>query len=327
MVLILMPGLLWADDEESKKKNIVDYVGKHSQLRIDAKTLENTIGLDYQFNISISNIFNLKQDFKDAINWGVELESKGYLAGDRSKNELDSTVTAIKIVGYSFKVSDAPSDTSPGRCKELLAKNPDAIKENPQEYKEIQECIMGVNKRVRFFSWDGHAKYEATQDFDSHDTAAGLGISFDFDSLISGFANILDYPFSWLRDDPKKMFRAESPRVYVGYDYVTGLKDTDREQMTGNKDTAMNRVTAQVAWRTLVLDKLIIRLLYQVYWEPNAPAEIKAADRDFNKLLEVSYSYPTGDKSTFIVKYSRGELPPNFNKASEMGIGWSVAFQ
>jgi hypothetical protein len=138
-------------------------------------------------------------------------------------------------------------------------------------------------------------------------------------------ATVFDWPFSWLRS-PEQRFRADAPRVYVGYDWVAALDQTDREAVTGNDGTNTHRFNVQVAWSTAILGKVILKVLYVGNYEVSAPSSVSRANRDINHYVDASIRYPITNNLDVIAKYQDGRLPPDFGKGNTASVGFTLQF-
>lgn len=57
----------------------------------------------------------------------------------------------------------------------------------------------------------------------------------------------------------------------------------------------------------------------------DAPAPVKAANREFNAFTQVWLTYPLSGKTGAIIKYVSGRLPPTYDLATAGTIGLSIS--
>lgn len=326
----------WAEEPpEGLQFETIRFVTDYSALQLDLKTIDGAsgFGADYEFALGVplgdEGFWGGKQT-----RWLIEAESKGFLASDGDENPIDSTVTSLKFSGHHFVANRAQFDDGVTvrqramqkfwrqRLAPILEKSPDEL--SPKEIELLQEFNLNSSAR-RFVVWDAHLNYEAAQRDGISDLAAGIGMAFDLSTLSPGLTNILDYPFSWLRSTPAR--NLASPRIYLGYDRVTGLDDTERLMLTGNTDDSIDRATAQLAWQTGVFSTALMRFRYQAYWELGAPAAVKSAGTDSVDLFEMTLSYPLPGGTSLIAKYVDGALPPTLQGDEVYSLGWSIQFE
>jgi hypothetical protein len=168
-----------------------------------------------------------------------------------------------------------------------------------------------------------HGKHEASQNYRNYDIAVGGTLSFT-----TSFLNaILDYPFGLLR-----VSKNNNPRQIdfsVIYDYVTGLNNTASKDLRTENST--NRASFNVEWETGILNNERISFLFNSFYELGAPKQVKENGTDKNYYYQIKLEHPISiskDKTrkTIAIKYSQGELPPDFTKGYVLGGGFSVDF-
>lgn len=310
---------------------IVDLAGRYSHLDVDVLGLQPNaggLGLGYQYLFSRQlgeendGLFDGPENRNWALN--IELEANGRWLLDPAENETRNNTATLRFGGHHFTNDVKPlSARQVALIKDLLNKTPDQL--TPQEFKILEQFNTSVAHRTRFWAWDGHLGYEATQGFTDYTANVGLGLAFDLASIHPSLATIFDYPFSLFRSSSQK-YRKDAPRLYLGYDFVAGLNNTERSDATGAKDSDLNRLAAQVAWSTLLVGDTVLKLQYQAWYELSAPQAVRKADRDFNDFIDVSLRYPVNDDVDLVVQFVDGRLPPNFRRDSVASLGFTVKF-
>ncbi len=300
-------------------------------LSVDVKTVGDppSLGLDYE--LSLERLL-LGDEGKAGHRASFNLLSKGFTSTEREHSQ-NSTITEARLTGHLFWALGQLTDKQKARRKSLL----DELELLKYPFpgpkgKELAREYNSMLPKSRFISFDGHVKSEADQTFtEDAQFALGAGTSFDL-SIITGdntIAKWLDAPFSLLRVK-NSHFKAQSPRFYVGYDYVTDSDIEERKKLTD--EDRFSRLTWQAAWRTVVFEDIQIRVAWQSYYEIDAPDEIKQADKEFTSFLEVSAAVPISATiwkkvaHEIIVKYTTGELPPTLEESSNVAVGLSVIF-
>ncbi len=303
-------------------------------VNLDLKSLEDgNIGLDYELEHT-SAILSTKTEEGTATSvLDLQLLSRGYISDD-SQNSQNSITAEVRIAGH------LPFGLQKDNCGSYLSRRGQVIAllnelegvdafEEKEKFNELSEKLKErMNpKTVRFITLDFHAKTETDQSFDDSQYAVGLGATTDL-GIITGkddLANILDYAFSKLRAKTSQ-HRAQVPRFYFGYDYVTDSDIEARKALTD--EDSFSRLAFEAAWMTSILKDIQVRVTWRLYYEIDAPEGIKGADKDFTSLFEVSAGIPiAADQSAMaIVKYTDGELPPTLEDSSNVSVGLRVEF-
>jgi hypothetical protein len=287
-----------------------------SDLRIDLKAIDQAkgaFGIDYKLNLSAP--FLGKDRNSDMVKKGLrfDLNSQGFLTVKGQDNQLNSVITDANI-NFTHFIGKKNSATL------------DPLEELKMTDDEIIEITRQQAAKVSSPLWvflDMHAKNESSQDFSSFDNAFGasLGLS---TSILS---TVIDFPFGLLRTSNNN-----NPRqldLSLVYDYVTNLKETASEELR-SKNSA-NRVSFNVEWETGIFKRERISFMYNSFYELDAPLKIKESGLDKNYFYQIKFSYPLSKsesqiRRTLSLKYSQGELPPDFTKGYVLGAGFSVEF-
>jgi hypothetical protein len=197
------------------------------------------------------------------------------------------------------------------------------MKEDEQTVLERTRRQAAIVHAPLWLDADIHVKQEATQDFKDYDIAAGAALSLSTSYLNAG----LDYIFGALRSQANN-----NPRqldILVGYDYVANLDNTANSILRNDRDDA-NRINVKAEWETGILKGDRLSFLYNSYYELHAPQKIKEAGKDqtafFMIKLEHLLYQEKNAKTQFAIKYTSGELPPNYEKGRVIGAGISVEF-
>jgi len=112
---------------------------------------------------------------------------------------------------------------------------------------------------------------------------------------------------------PKPRFRrplsSQPVKVYISY---------SRKYSENKEKQDKDRLDLDVAYRMHFLDQFILRLRSRHFY----------FIRNKNKFwyLDFSIGYPVGKKSEIIIKWSKGELPPTWQKVDNINLGYSFRF-
>lgn len=288
------------------------------ELKIDTKFIDPTkgyFGIDYNFDVS-KKILNSVSSNLNEIELSIKAGSKGFLTVVGENNMNNSLISEIKFDGY-FPTSSKKSSVEDWK---------DALKQT-----DLEKRSSILAKRLESPLWiftNLHAKHEAVQDFKSYDFAFGIELGMT-SSLLS---KIFDIPFGLFRNG-----KNNNPRqldISIGYDYVTGLNKTKIASLKDSSDY-MHRLNIKSEWETGFLND-DNRLLFSLntYYDLNATQKMKNDNKDWNIFYMIKLDHllwsNTNQKSLvdikFTIKYTHGELPPNFEKGYVLGGGFSVDF-
>jgi hypothetical protein len=224
--------------------------------------------------------------------------------------EQDSNEEEIK------KFRDKWGDAYDEIIKHLPEGGPAQVIELTRKQAKIVHSPLWINANIHF-------KHEATQDFDDYDLAWGTSVIFSTSYLHAP----LDYLFGLLRF--KKNNNPRQLDISVGYDYVTTLNQTANKLIREDESNA-NRLNAKAEWETGIFANDRIIFAYNMHYEFDAPEMVKDADKDLNSFFMIKLDHLIYEaeeaKVQFAIKYTDGELPPNFKRGSVIGGGISFEF-
>ena len=288
-------------------------------VNIDLKFIDpakGSVGLDYAFSLE-RTLGRVKNDPDKKID--LNLKSNGFFTVTGDNKALNSIVSDLSVKGVGLPLGKAGKleKMDPAMLDILLdSTNPDSIIELARQRAAI------VNSPFWMYV-DVHGRHETTQDFKNYDIALGGSLAFSTSYLTA----LLDFPFGLLRTSANN-----NPRqldVSVGYDYVTGLQNTANAGLRGGVNTA-NRLNFKAEWETGIFKNERVSFLFDSYYELGAPQGIIDSGKDFNYFFQAKVEhllFKKDDTSTTIaIKYTQGELPPNFEEGFVIGGGFSVDF-
>ena len=333
LALIGANSSAWAQEETpagagTDSIRIVDWANEFASLSVDSTAMSPNDGdIGFAYDFSFARSFGNEDGIFEAgkrLSLAVEASSEGKLALQKTQFGLDNITSGLEVGGHLY-VNDAlpPDPRLQLLIVEALEKDPDQLTQ--AEVERLRVWNEEISKRARFVSFGLHFNHEATQDFDSHDFALGAGTAFDLATILPSAVSAIDFPFSLLRSGSSS-FQPDAPRFYLGVDWVTNLDSTDREADTGATDNELARLTAEAAWRTMILDKLTVRAVYRLWYEIDAPQSVEVAGREFNDLVEITASYPVNPSLDVMVRWADGRVPPNFDSDNVASVGFSLYF-
>jgi len=311
--LLLSVNIVFSEESVDNAKNFSLFNGQY--LKVDLKFVDQNkgdFGIDYKLNLE-KNITPIK---KTNSNLNLNLKSDGFVMVKSEENKLNSIINEINIELLPiYKIPGTKIYKNPN-IEDVLKEDPTVAIQTTRQQAEIVCSPLWLN-------FDLHLKHETTQDFKNYDLAFGTAMY-----ISTSFLNVpLDYLFGLLRtrenNNPRQI------EVTFGYDYVVNLDKTANKILRENDKNA-NRFNLKAEWETGIFKAGRIIFAYNSYYELDAPNKIKDANKDFNSFFIVKLEhllYEVKDaKAKIAIKYTDGELPPNFEKGNVIGGGFSFDF-
>jgi hypothetical protein len=287
-------------------------------VNIDMKFIDpakGSVGIDYAFNLS-KTLKRIGDDPDKKID--LNLKSNGFFTVTGDNRALNSIVSDLSVKGVGLPLGKA------GKLEKI-----DLEKLLSSDSYNIDSLISLARQRAAIVNspfwmyFDIHGRHETTQDFRNYDIALGGSLAFSTSYLTA----LLDFPFGLLRTSENN-----NPRQLdfsVGYDYVTGLQNTTNAELRQGNNTA-NRLNFKAEWETGIFKNERVSFLFDSYYELGAPQEIIDSGKDFNYFFQAKFEHLLFKKddtvTTIAIKYTQGELPPNFDQGYVIGGGFSVDF-
>lgn len=283
-------------------------------IKIDLKSIEadkGYFGIDYQFSFVKSLARSERR------RWDVSLRGNGFLTADSAKNDIDSLVTEAAVTFFPLwrPAEDVPvSPEGVARTRAFL-EGPGGY--DPGLIKAVQKRAEKLYAPITFYA-DAHVKHETTQDFRDYDFAFGSSVAV----TTSYLEPILDAPFKLLRFGPEG--KDNGPRqvdLSAGYDYVTARHTS--QPAASNDD--INRLSARAEWETGIFRSDRISFIVTAHYNLDGPS-----NHGFHPFVLVKYEHLLVNaphaKTSFAIKYTAGELPPNFVTGHVIGAGLAIEF-
>jgi len=290
---------------------------KTRDLNIDFKFIDpdkGSFGIDYHLNLKKSFKTFSMDDPLIKPNINLNFASNGFLTVKGDANQFNSVINELNLE-LSPLIKQKEIKDSGNILEELKGTDEEIIQRTREQARMVSSPF--------WLMFNLHGKHEATQNFRNHDIAIGGTLSFT-----TSFLNaILDYPFGLLR-----VAKNNNPRQIdfsFVYDYVTSLNSTASKDL--REDNNSGRVSFNMEWETGIFKNERISFLYNSFYELNAPFKIKQNGLDKNYYYQIKLEHPLSNekdktRKTISIKYSQGELPPDFTKGYVLGGGFSVKF-
>jgi len=255
--------------------------------------------------------------------WRVS--AAGFQTFDRHVEDVNAMAAEVTLVGRYYRTSansaPLPADLQV-RFLDLLARGGagGGLGLTSADSAELDRLTLHVNRNRTYLEYDVHYRFETTQDVTAKQSAFGARISAEIPLL----HNLLDMIPRQTRR-PGTGFRPKPVRAFVGIDYVGSTEETAVGAGTGTGHVW--RAELQAAWSTHLMNEYVLRALWLGQYLFDAPAPVKAAGREFNAFGQVWLAYPLSGRTSLIIKYVSGRLPPNYDLASAGTMGLSISLQ
>jgi hypothetical protein len=303
-----------SDGDKDKGKQLFGLVDTEN-VKIDLKSIDadkGYFGIDYQFSFVKSLVRT------DTQRWDLSFRGDGFLTADSAKNDIDSLTTEAAATFFPLWRPAEPVVVSPegvAKTREFLS-GPGGF--DPRIAEDARKRAERLYSPITFYA-DAHVKHETTQDFRDYDFALGASMAV----TTSYLEPILDAPFKLLRFGPEG--KNNGPRqvdLSVGYDYVTAR----HTKQPASSDDDVNRLSAQAEFETGIFRSDRISFVVTANYNLN-----DASNSDgFHPFFLAKYEHLLVDaphaKTSFAVKYTAGELPPNFVTGHVIGAGFAIEF-
>lgn len=326
ILLFLVVSLKCAMSQEAGADSIKTFsLFQNGDSFVDLKFIDpekGSFGVDFKLDFKRS-LTTSRDDFK---NLYFGLSSNGYVTVKDDQNPVNSIISELKLQAFPF-MRVAPRKTVYADVKHWknFIEDSTESKRNEELINESRKLAEKVSSPFYLFL-NVHAKHETTQQFNSHDFAFGIQLSFTTSFLNS----LLDFPFSLVRYG--KNNNARHLDVSMGYDYVTDMQNTGLATLLEG-ESAINRLNFKCEWETGILsgrDRLILLLDSYHFLDPSQ--NLKQAGKHWNTFFMAKIEHilnqdlRTNSRTKVSIKYTNGELPPNFVVGHVLGAGFSVEF-
>jgi hypothetical protein len=293
-------------------------------------------GLTYQFDIrpAVDHPERLGLDFnvKYETSQGKESDPRGLHYALRALGkgfqtfadvpDVNSMTGEISLVGHYYRQTG--TEPLPPELIVRYLRVADTPVENlttgdEQELSRILDRILGKRS---LFTFDAHYRYETNHDVTEDDHAIGAGVAGEVPVL----SQMLDIIPSLTRPaitDSAPRFRSQPVRFYVGVDRVSGADETTIGNLTG--DSRLWRGRLELAWGARIMQGFVLRGSFEAHYFFGANQALKDSDREFDTFLQAWLLYPLSDKTSLLVKYIDGRLPPDYDATKSGKVGLSIA--
>jgi hypothetical protein len=303
-----------SEGDKDKGKKLFGLVDTEN-IKIDLKSIDadkGYFGIDYQFSFIKSLVRS------DTQRWDISFRGNGFLTADSAKNDIDSLTTEAAATFFPLwrpATEVTPTPDGVAKTREFF-KGPGGF--DPGLVERVQGRAEKLYAPITFYA-DAHVKHETTQDFRDYDFALGASMAV----TTSYLEPILDAPFKLLRFGPEG--KNNGPRqvdLSVAYDYVTARHTS---QPT-SADDDVNRLSARAEWETGIFRSDRVSFVVTANYHLDGPAESDGLHPFFLAKYEHLLVDAPHAKTSFAIKYTAGELPPNFVTGHIIGAGFAIEF-
>ena len=277
----------------------------------------NRLGLD--FNLGYESARRIKDP--TGLHYGLKLNAKGFQTFDRDVPDINAMVGEVGLQGYYYRASNYFR-----MHPELATRWLELGNIEPEDQTKAQRAALialtdSLLKARRWYAtFDLHYRYETDQALTTDDHAFGLGASAEIPVL----ANLLDLIPSVTRQNDAQL-RPLPVRAFLGLERVGGAEDTDIGDLSG--DSNFWRARLEAAWATRILQGFALRMTFEGAYILDAGDALQESGRDITSFLQAWLLYPLSDKTSVMVKYISGRLPPDYDAATTGKVGLSIALQ
>jgi hypothetical protein len=279
----------------------------------------NRLGLHYDLRYEIART---RTDPRGH-HFGLAFSGLGFQTAARDSDAVNTLTAGAALTGRYYQAARgnrlAPEDQM--RWLELLEKPIASL--TAGETEELRRFNTLANAGRRFLTYDAHYAYETSQTTDARQSALGASVAGE----IPVVHRWLDAVAGLTRTDGTyAAYVAQPVRAYVGADYVF---DRSRPALIDELDEeSYPRLRGQLAWRTLVLNGLVLRATYEAELLLDRPPDLEGVDR-FQSFLQTWLIYPLGGDTGagLMVKYVAGRVGPSFESETGLRLGLNFILQ
>lgn len=272
-------------------------------FQMDLKALpaeDGWVGLDFRIDLEFD-----RKDQDAGTRWSGFFKSRGFLTADPDENDLDSLSASL---GFDF---NPLWRINPQPAAGVLRVTPDTIDDVSVD--DFRERGAASQSPLAVY-FEGLGKVESTQDFESWNVAAGGALAV----TTSWLHPILDLPFKWLHDDHNQPRHLD---VSVGYDYLLS-----REREKG-PEAGQHRLALAAEYETGLGRSDRLRFTFAAHHDLGGGG---SGSGEFHPFFEARYMHLLVDRPgaevAFSIKWTTGELPPNYAEGNVLGAGFSIEF-
>lgn len=252
----------------------------------------------------------------EGLHFGLAVGAYGFEDMERGPDALRSGAVRTGLTGRNYR-SGQQRPLAPevqARFLELLAI--DRAELTPAQDAELDGLIDRLGDSRKFVSFDVGYGYEYSRSSGSEQHALGAGVSGEVPAVHQLLGAISEITGTDAR------YRQVPVRFHLGLDYVMA---DDVLVGTAGVDEDYPRITAELAWATLVLDEFVLRAHWRADWVIAAPAAIADADRELNHLLQAWVVFPLLEQAGIMLKYTAGRFAPDYRSSDELKAGLTVS--
>lgn len=279
----------------------------------------NRLGLHYDLRYEISRTRGDPRGH----HFGLAFSALGFQTAAHDSAGLNTLTAGAALLGRYYQAAGGNrlAPEAQMRWLELLEKPIGSL--TADETEELRRFNALANAGRRFLTYDAHYAYETSQTTNARQSAVGAAISGE----VPAVHRWLDALFGLTRtDDTYAAYQAQPVRAYVGGDYVFDRRVPGLVDVVD--DEAFPRLRGQLAWRTLVLNGLVLRATYEAELLLDPPEDLDDID-SFQDFFQAWLVYPLGGDigAGLMVKYVAGRVGPSFESESGLRLGLNFILQ
>jgi hypothetical protein len=279
----------------------------------------NRLGLHYDLRYEIGRTRTDPRGHHFALGFSA----LGFQTAARDSDAVNTLSAGAALVGRYYQAGGGNrlAPEAQMRWLELLEKPIGSL--SAEETEELRRFHALASAGRRFLTYDGHYSYETSQTTDARQSAVGASLSGE----VPVVHRWLDAVFGLTRTDATFAAYVPQPvRAYFGGDYVFDRRVPALDGVVG--DEAFPRLRGQLAWRTLVLNGLVLRATYEAELLLDQPEDLEAID-SFQDFFQAWLVYPLGGDvgAGLMIKYVAGRVGPSFESETGLRLGLNFVLQ
>ncbi len=317
LFLMLLCGYCVAIAQPRASQDTVTRIFSYTLELREAAEKGDILGVDFDLRYEVARQSKIQSPQGHHFNFN--LSATGFQDFDRAVEEFDHMRAEAVLSGRYYRAGLKPLDPfQQVRYGELFERDGKGDSLTAAEESDLKGLAAKLRNNRRYFSYDAHYRYETTQDLSVKQHVVGVALAGEaplLHDLLDILAEALGprYPG----------FKPQPVRVYLGVDYVAKRKGDSKKPETEIRGYPRARLEA--AWKTLLLDEIVLRTTWEAQYLFDAPADFKIANREFNSFFQLWLERPLSHKFGVLAKYAEGRLPPLYVNTSEGKIGFRIS--
>lgn len=254
--------------------------------------------------------------------FGLTFRGKGFETFNRATRDVNAMSAEMSLQGWRYTshllTAEPRAPEQIIEIKRILEKQGEGHPLTPAEEKDLNHFLDDLRKGRTFFTYGAQYRLETTQDIKVSDNVFGAHVTAEIPLL----GALLDAIPSTTRgaDNQRLPFPV---RAYVAIEYVKPQER--RVDQPAALDSAAFRARTEVAWSTIVFDKLILRTTWEAHYLFDSENRV-GPKRHFENFFQSWIKVPMTVETGIIVKYIAGSLPPTYKNSTVAALGLNFSF-